>query len=93
MRNRAELLSLTILDFLKRHDPRRCNRPRPRVSIRSGISGQGNRYNCSDFANQEQAQAVLRAGPTDPNKLDTDSDGIACESNREPLDPSPVPRR
>jgi hypothetical protein len=42
--------------------------------------GQGDRYNFSDFANQAQAQAVLRADPNDPNPLDTDrprSDGIA----------------
>ncbi|RAJ45342.1 excalibur calcium-binding domain-containing protein [Kitasatospora sp. SolWspMP-SS2h] len=35
--------------------------------------------NCSDFATQPQAQAVLDADPSDPNHLDTDNDGIACE--------------
>jgi hypothetical protein len=58
--------------------------------------GQGDRYNCSDFASQAQAQAVLRADPSDPNKLDTDRprpDGIACESNPAPYDRAPVPRR
>ncbi len=57
--------------------------------------GQGDRYNCGDFANQAQAQAVLRADPSDPNKLDTDRprpDGIACESNPSPRDTVPVPR-
>ena len=48
--------------------------------------GQGNRYNCSDFKSQADAQAVLRADPSDPNKLDTDGDGIACESNPGPSD-------
>ncbi len=54
--------------------------------------GQGDRYNCSDFASQAQAQAVLRADPRDPNRLDADRDGIACESNRAPFDRVPVPR-
>lgn len=55
--------------------------------------GQGNRCNCPDFASQAQAQAVLRADPRDPNKLDADNDGIACESNPAPRDVVPVPRR
>jgi hypothetical protein len=49
-------------------------------------------YNCSDFRSQAEAQAVLRADPRDPNQLDTDRDGIACESNRAPFDRTPVPR-
>lgn len=36
--------------------------------------------NCSDFKYQEEAQAVLDATPGDPNHLDSDHDGIACES-------------
>lgn len=35
---------------------------------------------CSDFAYQEDAQAVLDATPGDPNGLDRDKDGIACET-------------
>jgi hypothetical protein len=54
--------------------------------------GQGNRYNCSDFKTQADAQAVLRADPSDPNKLDSDGDGIACESNPDPRDLVKVPR-
>jgi hypothetical protein len=54
--------------------------------------GQGNRYNCSDFKSQADAQAVLRADPSDPNRLDTDRDGIACESNPDPRDLVKVPR-
>jgi endonuclease YncB( thermonuclease family) len=54
--------------------------------------GQGDRYNCSAFASQADAQAVLRADPRDPNKLDADRDGIACESNRPPRDLVPAPR-
>ena len=48
--------------------------------------GQGARYNCSAFASQADAQAVLRSDPRDPNRLDGDGDGIACESNRGPRD-------
>jgi hypothetical protein len=48
--------------------------------------GQGDAYNCADFASQADAQAVLRADPSDPNGLDRDVDGIACESNRAPRD-------
>jgi hypothetical protein len=54
--------------------------------------GQGDRYNCADFASQARAQAVLRAAPSDPNRLDTDRDGIACESNPSPKDLVKVPR-
>jgi hypothetical protein len=39
--------------------------------------------NCGDFTYQEEAQAVLDADPSDPNRLDEDdpaADGIACES-------------
>ncbi len=54
--------------------------------------GQGNRYNCTDFKSQADAQAVLRADPSDPNRLDTDRDGIACASNPSPADLVAVPR-
>ncbi|MEA5360012.1 excalibur calcium-binding domain-containing protein [Amycolatopsis sp., V23-08] len=36
--------------------------------------------NCGDFQYQEEAQAVLEATPGDPNNLDSDKDGIACET-------------
>ena len=35
---------------------------------------------CGDFASQAEAQAVLVADPSDPNGLDADNDGVACES-------------
>ena len=35
-------------------------------------------YNCSDFANQAEAQAHLLPG--DPYGLDGDNDGVACKS-------------
>jgi hypothetical protein len=34
---------------------------------------------CADFATQAQAQAALAARPDDPDNLDADDDGIACE--------------
>jgi len=37
--------------------------------------------NCDDFASQEEAQAELdRTYPEDPNRIDSDEDGIACET-------------
>ena len=35
---------------------------------------------CDDFATQAQAQAELDADRSDPNNLDADDDGIACET-------------
>ncbi len=54
--------------------------------------GLGNRFDCPAFASQAQAQAVLRADPRDPNRLDGDRDGIACEANPAPRDLAPVVR-
>lgn len=45
-----------------------------------------------DYLGQADAQAVLRADPSDPNGLDRDADGIACETNRAPRDTVPVAR-
>jgi hypothetical protein len=39
----------------------------------------GNQFDCSDFATQADAQAHYRLHPTDPDQLDVDVDGIACE--------------
>ena len=44
---------------------------------------------CGDFATREEAQAVLDANPDDPNYLDGDGDGEACESL--PTSPSSEP--
>lgn len=54
--------------------------------------GQGNAYSCVDFASQAEAQAVLRADPSDPNLLDQRRDGLACENNPPPRDTRRVPR-
>jgi hypothetical protein len=59
----------------------------------SRYTGQGDAYNCADFASQADAQAVLRADPSDPNDLDHGGiPGVACESNRAPKDLVPVAR-
>ena len=54
--------------------------------------GQGNAYSCVDFGSQAEAQAVLRADPSDPNLLDLRRDGLACETNPPPRDTRRVPR-
>lgn len=36
--------------------------------------------NCDDFASQAAAQANYRADPSDPNRLDANDNGIACEN-------------
>lgn len=47
-----------------------------------GPSGADGSYNCPDFDTQEQAQAFFdSAGAGDPNGLDADSDGQACEDS------------
>ena len=43
-------------------------------------SAHGAGLDCGDFSTQEDAQAVLDADPSDPNYLDGDGDGIACEA-------------
>ncbi|GAA4900588.1 excalibur calcium-binding domain-containing protein [Actinomycetospora succinea] len=35
---------------------------------------------CADFSSQAEAQAVLDDDPSDPERLDADDDGVACES-------------
>jgi hypothetical protein len=48
---------------------------------------------CKDFPSQAAAQAELRKDPSDPNRLDRDRNGIACESLPGPYDRAPAPRR
>lgn len=40
----------------------------------------GNYYNCDDFSTQEEAQSVYEEDYGDPNYLDGDDDGVACEA-------------
>ncbi|MFE2170919.1 hypothetical protein ACFXB3_38545 [Streptomyces sp. NPDC059447] len=51
----------------------------------------GDAFECDNFANQADAQAVLRADPSDPNHLD-DGGGVACRGLPGPRDTKPVPR-
>jgi Excalibur calcium-binding domain len=41
---------------------------------------QANDQNCADFPSQAAAQVHLEADPSDPDNLDADDDGQACES-------------
>jgi hypothetical protein len=43
-------------------------------------TAQARDIDCGDFPYQEDAQAVLAADPTDPNNLDSNHDGVACET-------------
>lgn len=65
--------------------------PTPAPKVATGFDpsfyiGKGDAFTCKDFRTQADAQAVLRADPRDPNRLDPDRDGIACESIRGPYD-------
>jgi hypothetical protein len=40
--------------------------------------GRGDAFNCDDFRSGFDAQSVLWADPSDPNRLDPDRDGFAC---------------
>ena len=57
--------------------PRAKPAPRQPQTASSG----GADLDCSDFASQAQAQAELASDPSDPNGLDADSDGRACEAS------------
>lgn len=46
----------------------------------AGTAFAQNERNCSDFDYQEDAQAVFDEDPSDPNRLDDNDDGEACES-------------
>lgn len=41
---------------------------------------QSDDLDCADFDSQADAQAELRSDPTDPNGLDAEDDGVACET-------------
>jgi Excalibur calcium-binding domain len=51
---------------------------------------QGDR-DCPDFASQAEAQEALDSQPGDPERLDSDDDGIACESEFGEPTTSPAP--
>jgi hypothetical protein len=41
---------------------------------------QADQYDCASFGSQESAQVELDSDPSDPNNLDSDGNGIACDS-------------
>jgi hypothetical protein len=43
-------------------------------------TAQSGDLDCADFDSQAEAQAELRSDPSDPNGLDAEDDGVACES-------------
>jgi hypothetical protein len=47
------------------------------------------KFGCSTFPNQADAQAVLRIAPKDPNNLDGNKNGIACDGNDAFMDSVP----
>ena len=49
-------------------------------------------FDCPNFSSQAAAQAHLRAHPSDPDELDRDGNGVACENNPAPRDLTPVVR-
>ncbi|MEJ5914221.1 excalibur calcium-binding domain-containing protein [Pseudokineococcus sp. 1T1Z-3] len=51
----------------------------------------GDRFSCSDFASQPEAQAELDRDPADPSRLDGDGDGIACEALGAGTSPAAAP--
>ena len=56
----------------------------------SGTAHAADTYNCPDFVSQADAQAVYNADPTDPNQLDRDNDGQACEDHDYVANPGTV---
>ena len=50
------------------------------TSHESSTSTSTSDRDCADFDSQAEAQAVLDDDPSDPERLDADDDGIACES-------------
>lgn len=71
-----------------RYSPRsaRCPQPWRRFDPADSVQSQVDEYDCSDYASQADAQAVLRYEPEDPNRLDSDHDGIACPQLHGPKD-------
>ncbi|GAA2663675.1 hypothetical protein [Streptomyces lunalinharesii] len=69
-----------------------CPQPKRAFDARYFLRYGTDAYDCSDFASQADAQAVLRFGPADPNHLDDDGNGVACPDLPGPKDRKPVRR-
>jgi hypothetical protein len=46
----------------------------------AGVAAAQDLLNCGNFQTQEQTQAEYNKNPSDPNHLDRDKDGKACEA-------------
>jgi hypothetical protein len=54
------------------------NPARDEAPVQASVSPTGD-LDCEDFATQQEAQAVFNQDTSDPNGLDADNDGLACE--------------
>ena len=58
-------------------------------------AAQADQYDCASFGSQEAAQAELERDPSDPNNLDPDGNGVACDdqstSTASSVSPSSAP--
>lgn len=52
----------------------------PNAALARFVTGGDDRYNCSSFQSQAESQEALAANaPGDPNKIDMNGNGVACE--------------
>jgi micrococcal nuclease len=58
------------------------SQPQPGYESPSAGSGADSNLDCANFDTHEEAQRVLEEDPSDPNYLDGDGDGVACEELR-----------
>jgi hypothetical protein len=49
------------------------------IHPRVPAAAQSNQYDCASFGSQQSAQAELERDPSDPNVLDPDGNGRACD--------------
>jgi hypothetical protein len=49
------------------------------IHPRERAAAQVDQYDCASFGSQQSAQAELERHPNDPNNLDTDGNGRACD--------------
>jgi hypothetical protein len=68
--------------FVESPSPSPTTEPSPDATADTStpVTGSGVDLDCKDFSTQEEAQAVLDADSSDPNGLDADNDGVACEA-------------
>lgn len=57
----------------------------------AGVAAGAADRDCADFSSQAEAQAAFDARPGDPERLDRNGDGEACEEQFADTTPSPSP--